>query len=71
MKKANPTCLCRVPQDTSNAHIAEIAQILARGLVRLRVRMSRLEFDYPRESSLDFVPHQSGVANTTFGDRRR
>jgi len=42
--------------------IAEIGQILARGLIRFRARQSSRKSAHVGESSLDFIPHQSGVA---------
>jgi hypothetical protein len=44
------------------AHLAEIAEILAVGVMRLRARKSSGLSAYPGESSLDFTPDQSGHA---------
>lgn len=54
-----------VPADQLSARerIAEIAEILALGLMRLRARQSSQLSRLTRESSLDFTAHQSGDAN--------
>jgi hypothetical protein len=44
-------------------HLAEIAEILAAGVVRLRARKSSGLSAHCGESSLDFTPGQSGHAN--------
>jgi len=54
---------------SAEERIAEIGRLLARGLIRLRVRKSTPKSAQAGESSLDFTPDQSGVANITFGDR--
>jgi hypothetical protein len=46
----------------SQEHLAEIGEILAAGLMRLRARKSSPKSPDPGESSLDFSPHQSGHA---------
>jgi len=53
----------------ANEHLDEVAEILARGLSRLKARQSsRLTADFG-ESSLDCAAHQSGPANVlTDGD---
>jgi len=43
--------------------IAEIAEILAAGLIRLRAQQSSELLRRNGESSLDFTAHQSGHAN--------
>jgi len=49
---------------SADERIAEIGQFLARGLVRLRARnASNLSTDRG-ESSVDFLPHRSGHADT-------
>jgi hypothetical protein len=48
---------------TAAERLDEIADILAAGLTRLRARKSSPLSDAPRESSLDFSPHQRGHAN--------
>lgn len=60
---------CSVHPDHMSAteRIAEIGQILARGLVRLRARQSSRISVPHGESSLDLLADQSGGANTTFG----
>jgi hypothetical protein len=50
--------------DEAGARIAEIAEILALGLVRLRARQSSPTFGDRGESSLEPVGHQSGHANS-------
>jgi hypothetical protein len=45
-------------------HIAEIGEILAAGLIRLKVRQSSHMSDLSGESSLACVAHQSGHRNT-------
>ena len=47
----------------TRARIAEIGEILALGLVRLRARQSSQMSADAGESSLDCVGHQSGDAN--------
>ncbi len=48
---------------TAEERLAEVAEILAAGLMRLRARQSsHLSADHG-ESSLDCVAHQSGHAN--------
>ena len=44
--------------------LAEIAEILAAGVVRLRARQSTLLLSPPGESSLDCAGDQSGHANS-------
>ena len=65
------TLIRKPSQSLVNAHIAEIGQILARSLIRLRARQSSPKCVNRGESSLDFLPDQSGGANIPFGDRRR
>ena len=50
-------------QASAEDRIAEIGRILARGLIRLRARQSSPNSAHRGESSLDFPPDQSGVAN--------
>ncbi len=50
-------------QDDSRERIAEIAEILALGLVRLHARQSSQTSAVGGESSLEPVGHQSGHAN--------
>jgi hypothetical protein len=45
---------------TVSEHLAEIAEILAAGLMRLRAAKSTRISDDCGESSLDFTRHQSG-----------
>ena len=51
--------------------IAEIGQILARGLIRLQARQSSRLSGPAGESLLDFLPAQSGAANDSFGEQHR
>jgi hypothetical protein len=54
----------RAPDLTdSSERLAEIAEILAAGLMRLRARKSTPISADPRESSVGFTAHQSGRAN--------
>ena len=49
---------------TADERLAELAEILARGLIRLHAReASPLSAD-DRDSFVDLPPHQSGHANT-------
>ena len=48
----------------ARARIAEIGEILAFGLVRLRARQSSRTFSDTGESSLEPVGHRSGHANS-------
>jgi hypothetical protein len=53
-----------IPQELAPTdRIAEVAEILAAGLMRLRARKSSRIFGEGGESSVDFMPHQSGHAN--------
>ena len=52
------------PGAEARARIAEIGEILARGLIRLWARQSSGFFADPGERSLDCVGHQSGHANS-------
>ena len=45
---------------TADERLAEVAAILAAGLLRLRARQSSRVSAHARESSLDCVAHQSG-----------
>jgi hypothetical protein len=47
------------PEETAG-RLAELAEILALGLMRLRARKSSELSEHPRESSLDFRAGQSG-----------
>lgn len=51
--------------------IAEIAEVLALGLIRLRARKSREYSLTDRDSSLDCVAHQSGHATPEKGRAAR
>jgi hypothetical protein len=52
---------------STHERLAEVAEILAAGLARLRARQSsRLSAD-PGENSLDCATHQSGHANVLKG----
>lgn len=64
------SCSIHPARLSAQERIAEIGQLLARGLIRLRARQSSRESAQVGESSLDFLPDQSGAANTPFGDRR-
>jgi hypothetical protein len=55
---------------TAPERLAEVAAILAAGLVRLRARQSSKVSAEPRESSLDCVAHQSGPVLPRAGARR-
>jgi hypothetical protein len=50
--------------------LAEICELLAQGLIRLKARQSSSLFAQHSESSLDFLAHQSGHANRSIGERR-
>jgi hypothetical protein len=49
---------------TAAERLAELGDLLAAGLMRLRARQSSPLSRDPGESSLDCVAHQSGHANT-------
>ena len=49
---------------TPDERLAELGQILARGLVRLHARKSSPLSAYDGDSFVDLPPHQSGHANT-------
>jgi hypothetical protein len=50
--------------EPTSDRIAEIGEILALGLMRLRARKSSKASEKERESSLDFVAGESGHRNT-------
>ena len=53
---------------SANERLAEVADILAAGLMRLRLRQSTPLSQPPGESSLDCPGHQSGHANALTND---
>jgi hypothetical protein len=55
---------------TARERIAEIAEILAAGLMRLSARKSSPKSADFGESSVDFSPHQSGHADPSSPDTR-
>ena len=52
-------------QLSAKERIAEIGELLARGLVRLHARQSSYKFSPDGDSSLDFTPDQRGHAEPT------
>ena len=61
MSACNPNSL------SGDERIAEIGEILALGLTRLRARQSSELSTHIGESSVDFAAHQSGHANVLQG----
>jgi len=61
MKMPNPLAADHL---TAVERLAEIAEILAAGLMRLRARQSSSLSPESGESSLDYLAHQSGHANS-------
>jgi hypothetical protein len=57
-------------ESDARQRIAEIGEILALGLVRLRARQSSRIAAVSGESPLDCVGHQSGGANSETENRR-
>ena len=57
----------RPDQLSANERIAEIAEIVALGFMRLRARQSSELSRHCGESSLDCIPHQSGHADVLRG----
>ena len=50
---------------TTDERLAELAELLARGLVRLRAKQSSGLSDGGESSSVDFTAHQSGHGPAT------
>ena len=67
MQDSNYANALRSDSMSVEERIAEIGQILAQGLMRLRARQSSELSRQNGESSLDFIAHQSGHRNHLHG----
>ena len=57
------SCSTHPDRMSAQERIAEIGELLARGLIRLRARQSSRKFADGGESFVDFSAHQSGHAD--------